>query len=418
MEVVHLSTRDSSGGAARAAYRLHQGLQEVDVDSSMFARYKDSQDETVEAWSPSSSLFGGIKTRIKRRWLAYRFQKYQATRPEGLEPFSQARTVHGNRIARAVPATDIYNLHWISGFIDPLPLFHFVEQPVVWTLHDMNPFTGGCHYTVGCRRFEESCGRCPQLGSEDAGDLSHQVWNRKQSAYRHILNTGHFRIVSPSKWLAEEARKSTLFCDDSIHIIPHGLDQSTFRPRDTEGMCTSLNIPGKHRIILFVAQSLQNHRKGFDLLAEALSALAVDDVTLLSIGGAEPELETGLPHVHLGRIESDLLLSVFYSLADLFVIPSRQEAFGQTALESMACGTPVVGFDTGGIPDMVRPRETGWLADTGNVRALRESIEQALDDERTRKRMGKQCRAVVEDEYTLEQQAQEYRSLYEDLLRT
>ena len=201
-----------------------------------------------------------------------------------------------------------------------------------------------------------------------------------------------------------------------MHVIPLGLDPDTFQPRETEGLRTAIEIPPSHRIVLFVAQSVQNRRKGFDLLAETLSSVEKDEVSLLSVGGEEPEIETVLSHTHLGTLESDLLLSVFYSLADVFVIPSRQEAFGQTALESMACGTPVVGFDTGGIPDMVRPGETGWLAEVGDVRALRRSIETALSDDETRNRLGRRCREVVENEYTLEVQANRYRDLYEQLL--
>jgi glycosyltransferase involved in cell wall biosynthesis len=124
-----------------------------------------------------------------------------------------------------------------------------------------------------------------------------------------------------------------------------------------------------------------------------------------------------LPHVHAGYVESDLLLSVLYSVADAFVIPSRQDNLPNTVLESMACGTPVVGFEVGGIPDMVRPGQTGWLAEAENVRALRQSIEQALADDEKRERMGKQCRAVVEEEYTLETQAAAYKSIYEELAR-
>lgn len=382
----------------------------------MFVKNKGSEDKTVDEWTPNGSILDGLKDRVKRRWLNYRFRKYRETRPERLEIFSQARTVQGHRVVESIPDADVYNLHWISGFIDPLPFFRATEQPVVWTLHDMNPFTGGCHYNVGCRRFEDRCGCCPQLGSNREKDLSRTVWTRRQEAYRSAINTGQLHIVVSSEWLKRETQVSTLLGDAPVHVVPHGLDASTYRPRDTEGLRDTLGIPTDHSIVLFVAQSAQNYRKGFDLLGEALSSLTQEKVTLLSIGGAKTALETALSNIHLGAIESDLLLSVFYSLADLFVIPSRQEAFGQTALESMACGTPVVGFNTGGIPDMVRPGETGWLVETGNVKALRNTIETALADEEPRKRMGQRCRKVVEDEYALDVQARRYQELYRELL--
>ena len=264
--------------------------------------------------------------------------------------------------------------------------------------------------------IRDCCGKCPQLGSNREKDLSRTVWTRKREAYRHALDTGQLHIVALCEWMAEEVKSSALLSEAPVHTIPNGLDHRTFRPRDTRGIRRALGIPWEHRIVLFVAQSAQNHRKGFDLLSDALVALDADDMTLLSIGGDEPDLGAALPHTHLGTIESDLLLSVFYSLADLFVIPSRQDNLPNTVLESMACGTPVVGFDMGGIPDMVRPGETGWLTETSNVRALRQAIEQALADDAAREQRGQRGRAVVEEEYTLERQARRYQNLYEGLL--
>lgn len=417
MKVFHLSTYDNRGGAARAAYRLHQGLRAANVDSSMFVRRKTSEDAHVTEWNPNRSLSGRLKEKFKRRWLRYRFQKHADSRPDGLELFSQARTLYGSDAASALPDADVYNLHWINEFIDPHPFFEAVEHPVVWTLHDMNPMTGGCHYNVGCRKFEKRCGRCPQLGSTAENDLSRSVWSRKRDAYHRAIAAHQLHIVADSKWLAREAQKSTLLSEAPIRTIHYGLDHHTFQPRETKGIHRALNIPQSHRILLFVAQSVRNHRKGFDLLTEALSSVSLEDVTLLSIGGKRPDINTSHPHFHLGTIDSNLLLSIFYSLADLFVIPSRQEAFGQTALESMACGTPVVGFDTGGIPDMVRPSETGWLADVGDVQSLQKAIEQALENSDDRKRMGERCREVVLEEYTLERQARDYLELYQNISR-
>jgi glycosyltransferase involved in cell wall biosynthesis len=199
-------------------------------------------------------------------------------------------------------------------------------------------------------------------------------------------------------------------------VIPNGLDHTTFRPRNEQKTRRELGIPDGHNVVLFVAQSTTKHRKGFSLLAEALGALDVEDTTLLSVGGGEPPLSGNLPHVHAGRVEDDEALSRVYSLADIFVIPSRQDNLPNTVLESMACGTPVVGFNVGGIPDMVGPGETGWLAETGNVRELRQAIETALENDEEREWMGRRCREVVGEEYTLERQARQYRALYESVL--
>lgn len=416
MSVFHLNTNDINGGAARAAYRLHYGLRRIGVESSMYVRRKASQDDTVETHDTSPPLLQRIRDRVVRRWLSSRFSTYADTRPKGLELFSQARTVDGTRVVQQVPEADVYNLHWINGFIDPLPFFQNTQQPIVWTLHDMNPFTGGCHYNVGCRKFEDQCGACPQLGSDDDTDLSRTVWTRKRRAYQNAIQNNRLHIVAPSAWLADEAQRSSLFHDAPVRVIPNGLDASTFRPRDTEGFRSALEIPKAHRVVLFVAQSTDNHRKGFDLLSDALSTLEGENITLLSIGGTPPDLEVSAPHRHFGTIESNLLLSVFYSLADLFVIPSRQDNLPNTVLESMACGTPVVGFEVGGIPDMVRPGATGWLAEPESVRSLRNAINTALADNGARRQRSERCREVVEAEYTLEVQAQAYKQLYQSLL--
>src|SRR5213076_3217092 len=157
---------------------------------------------------------------------------------------------------------------------------------------------------------------------------------------------------------------------------------------------------------------------GFAQLAEAIEGIPVgapgaENLTLVSVGGGKPELKGGHRHVHAGRISDDRLLAMAYSAADVFVIPSLQESFGQTVIESLACGTPVVGFASGGIPDMVRPGQTGWLAATGDTAALRDAINTALRDDATRNAMAQHCRRVAIEEYSIEVQASAYLKLYE-----
>jgi glycosyltransferase involved in cell wall biosynthesis len=380
----------------------------------MFVKHKSSADETVHSVHPSHGLIARIRRRWRRERIQRSFATYKSDRPSGLEPFSDDRAPITTEVVDQCPDADILNLHWIAGFVDLGTFFDQVDVPVVWTLHDMNAFTGGCHYNVGCERYKSTCGACPQLGSDDDRDLSRAIWQRKSGAYQSAIDAGQLQIVAPSRWLASEARQSSLFDDVPVHVIPYGLDTTAFQPRETAGVREAIEIPDHHRVLLFVAQSTKNHRKGFNLLQEALQELSADAVTLVSIG-SHP-LEADLPHVHLGSIQSNLLLSVFYSLADVFVIPSRQDNLPNTVLESMACGTPVVGFGVGGVPDMVRPGETGWLAEPEDASALRQAIAGALSDETERNRMADCCRQIVEEEYTLDVQARAYKSLYESLL--
>ncbi len=415
MRVVHLSTRDTQGGAAGSAYRLHNGLLEAGVHSRMYVRSKHSDDSTVLEHDVRNGFMDRIRRRLHREKMQFDFRRYRETRPDGLEPFRDDRTSYWLHDVSALNP-DIINLHWVANFVD---YRHFFQEcvgstPVVWRLSDLNPFTGGCHYDQGCGKYRSVCGACPQLGSTNPSDLSRAIWNRKKEAF-DVLGSNQLHFVAQSEWIKDQVKASPLTGRFPATVIPNGLDTDLFRPRDTTGLRNALGIPQEDRVVLFVAD-YETPRKGFDLLVDALEKLRVEDVTLLSVGSSQPGMDTALPHLHLGRIESDPLLSAFYSFADVFIIPSRQDNLPNTVLESMASGTPVVGFNTGGIPDMVRPGETGWLAETGDVQALRESIKTALSDEEARKRMGKHCREVAKDEYALEVQARRYRQLYQHLV--
>ena len=415
MKVTHVSNKDLKGGAGRAAHRLHKGLRKVGVESSMFVRSKESSNSTIIQFESDSSF-------VARLWHMARYTEMRSDFfpryvywPRGGMPISDDRSRFAGEVADQLPSADLLHFHWVAEFIDIPSFLERIDMPIVWTLHDMNPFTGGCHYTSGCRRFEQSCGCCPQLDSKSENDPSFRSWKRKRAAYEKKSRRGRLHVVAPSEWLVREAEQSTLFGDVPIHCIPHGLDHTLFRPREAQHERRKIGIPEGQKVALFVAHSSTDPRKGFGLLCEALEGLQLDEVTLVSIGGSAPKVPESLSHIHVGYAEDDQRLSVLYSMADVFIIPSLQEAFGQTAIEAMACGTPVVGFDTGGIPDMVRPGETGWLAETGNVRSLRQAIESALENEGERRRMGQRCREVVEEEYTLERQARQYKSLYESI---
>ncbi len=413
MTVTHLSTRDTGGGAARAAYRLHRGLREVGTESTMYVRHKRSTDSTVQSFRQLSDL----RHRLQRLWRYGRIQldfaPYRLLRPDHLESFSDDRTRFQGEVTEQLSKTDVLHLHWIARFVDLPAFFEHTTAPIVWTLHDMNAFTGGCHYDAQCGRYKSKCGKCPQLGSQWRHDLSRAVWKRKRKVYQSALSQDRLYVVTPSEWLAQEARQSELLREAPIQVIPNGIDPETFYPRNCTARRHELGILEAHDIVLFVAQSTNNHRKGFDLLIDALDGIDIEGVTLLSVGGDKPSIPGSLPHVHAGRIEDDKKLAEFYSMASVFVIPSRQDNLPNTVLESMACGTPVIGTDAGGIPDMVRPNETGWLAETGDIRSLREAIESAIEREEKRRYMAQRCLEVSKGEYTLEKQAKRYKKLYE-----
>jgi glycosyltransferase involved in cell wall biosynthesis len=418
MKILHLSTNDTRGGAARAAYRLHCGLFGQGYDSFMFVAHCGSGDRSVTAFSPPMDLRSRLRRVLQRELIWRDFVRYQSSRPPGYDYFTDDRSEHGAALVGQLPVCEVINLHWIAGFIDYRFFFSRVPNhiPIVWTFHDMNPFTGGCHYDEGCGRFVECCGGCPQLDSKDLHDLSGQIWRRKRKIFQQI-EPDRLHIVTPSLWLAEEAKRSSLLGRFSSSVIPNGLDTDIFSPRDPSIARAVLELPQSARVVLFVAGSTENWRKGFVFLVEALSALTeLPNLFLVSLGGGKPALNSHIDHLHLGYAENDRLLSFAYSAADVFVISSLQDNFPNTVLEALACGTPVVGFSVGGIPEMVRSGVTGLLAPPGDERALAGAITYLLENEATRAEMSANCRRIATEEYSLQIQAKRYIKLYETLV--
>ncbi len=383
----------------------------------MLVLKRQSGDKTVSKLNWSNDLTTRFKRRRRVRQIQRDFDPYKATLPPGFEIFSDDRSDAGYDLIRQIPPCDILNLHWVAGLIDHEVFFPHVPEhvPIVWRLADMGALTGGCHYDNGCGKFTARCGACPILGSSVDNDLSRQVWQRKHAALAQVP-TERLHLVGTSRWIAGEANKSSLLGRFASTIIPNGLDTEDFAPRDKLFSRDLLGVPRDKKVVLFVADSAENKRKGFACLAGALEGLRDrNDLFLLSVGGSAPAVGD-TPLLHLGRISSDRLLSVAYSAADVFVIPSLQESFGQTVTESMACGTPVVGFNTGGIPDMVRPGVTGYLAAVGDSQALGASIMKVLDHPDKAAALSKNCRRIVLEEYALAVQTQAYLRLYQSLL--
>lgn len=416
MRVLHLSTFEADAGAGIAAYRLHAGLRRAGVDSRMLVLDRRGDDPTVAALrlprDPLRRLLRRVaKGRIRRALAGYR-------PPPGYERFRDDRSEHGRDLLRQLPAADLITLHWVNSLIDYGAFFAAAPSraPLVWRLADMSPFTGGCHYDYGCGGFTRACGRCPQLGSDDPGDLSAQILRRKLTALAQV-SPERLHIVAPSTWTGEMARRSAVLGRFPITVIPNGLDVAVFAPVAKAEARARLGLAPAAKVVMFVAADLGNMRKGFAHLAEALAGLQaeVPDLLLVSVGRGEPQV-AGAPLRHLGYIGDDRRRALVYAAADLFVIPSLQESFGQTVIEAMACGTPVVGFAAGGIPDMVRPGQTGLLAPVGDTAALRAALRTMLADDEGRARMGRTARAVAVAEYASQVQVRQYMELYMRML--
>lgn len=419
MKVVHLSTYDLKGGAALSAYRLHRGLLRIGQESSMLVKVRSSQDPTVAEFALPMDLPRRWRRWSRRRAIVRSAQPYAKNRPPGFELFSEDRTPYGGAVLEQVPPCEVMNLHWVAAYLDYEQFFQAASQRavIVWTLHDMNAVTGGCHYDLRCGRFAQRCGACPQLGSEDPNDLAGQVWDRKRAVFER-LDPQKFCIVTPSRWLGQIVKQSPIFSRFRIETIPYGIDLDDFAPRNRAAARDVLGISQEAHVILFLAEMVDNRRKGFPLLEEALTGCSrlVDRLWLLSVGHNPPQPNADVQGSHLNYVGNDRFLSLAYSAADLFVIPSLQDNFPNTVLEAMACGTPVIGFDVGGVQDMVRPDLTGVLVEPGDVAGLRAAIVALLKSPGTRQQMSQQARQIALAEYPLLLQARRYGALYEELL--
>ncbi len=416
MRIVHFSTYDISGGAARAAHRLHRSLRDQGVDSRMIVQRRLGNDETV-----SASGIGIVEKVVAR--LSPRLDHL----PLSLYRHRDATTYSVGWHNRFIPSgkdfrsADLYHLHWIGdGFISLSALPRF-NKPLVWTLHDAWAFTGGCHFFGSCSRYQKSCGRCPQLGSSTAWDLSRWIWYRKKRNWRSLNLT----VVAPSKWLAQCASDSSLFGGNRIEVIPLGLDLGVFRPLDRSFAREALNLPLDKRIIAMGAVgSTTDPRKGFHQIVQATRVLAsrgwAGNCELLVFGDSQRpiHLDTGLPTSFLGVLQDQVSLALVYSAADVFVAPSLQENFCQTVLEALACGTPAVAFHVGGMPDLIEHGRTGYLARAFDVEDLAKGIAWVIDNGTRLKELSIRSRQWVEANFSNKSAARRYRALYEELLRS
>jgi glycosyltransferase involved in cell wall biosynthesis len=420
MKVVHLTRFDVGDGISNAAYRLHAGLLNLGIASTVFVEEEirgKSGDPTVRRFQPSRALGSRVRRRLRRMQIAGNLARYRATRPNRYEIFSDDRTPYGSEVQAQLPEADVIHVHAMYQFVDYQAFFGTVPRhtPVVRTLHDESFFTGGCHGTEGCTKYTERCGACPKLGSRNANDLSRQIWLRKRKALEGVP-PNRLHVVAPSRWLAHEAMRSGLLRGVPVSVIPFGIDTEIFRPQDKSVVRQILGIPHDAEVILFAADGLDRPVKRFAMLAEAVNGLRRGKLFLVSLGGGRAEAEVRIPHLSLGFVGNERLLSLVYNAADLLAIPSLRENFPLVALEAMACGTPVVGSDVGGIPDMVRPGVTGRLFPAHDVDALRTAIEEILEDRASRDAMAEQCRRTVLDEYSLALYARRYADLYQALL--
>jgi len=412
MKVLHLNTYDLLGGASRAAYRLHRSLLEAGIESRMLVQYKSGDDWTVSGPEGDfARAIGFFRPGIERLLL-----KTRGVRPSRL--FSPA-WIPSLSVLEKIRAEkpDIVHLHWINGGMLRIEELAKIDVPVVWSLHDMWPFTGGCHYARGsCGKYLTVCGRCEVLGSTEEKDLSRAIFERKRRAFSKI---DRLCVVGLSRWMYQEASRSALFENRMCRQLPNPIDLRLFKPVDRVTARRLWNLPEGKKLILFGSvDPLGDRRKGFAEFSEALSAMGGKEAIELVVFGSDAPRERydfGFPTHYVGKLHDDVALTALYNAADVMVVPSLQENLSNAVMESLSCGTPVAAFGIGGNPDMIDHRRNGYLAAPFDAGDLAKGIEWILFAEKP-ERMREEAREKVRRAFDAASVARRWIELYGEVL--
>lgn len=404
-DILFVNTLQKTGGAARACWRIFQGVHTLHPTARLLTLLKEDKDTAVDGLTSR-------KANLARRFMAVDEFALRSWPNRDKSLFSPNFLANPFRISLKQYNPQLVHLHWICYGMLRIEELATLRCPIVWTLHDAWAFTGGCHYTQNCQGFLADCGHCPHLKSDRDNDPSRRLMLRKARAYADLDLT----IVTPSYWLADMARHSSLFKDRRIEVIPNGLDVGAFRPMDHDAAKKCLNLPLDKPVLLCGAQSLTDPRKGSDLFIQALKKLK-RPCSLVSFGNGHLELQDS-PHIHyipLGTLKDALSLLLAYSAADVFVCPSREDNLPNTVAEALACGTPCVSFDCCGLPNMIQEGINGALAVPFDTESLAIAIIRVLDHQDPA-HIRNAARNKVLKEYNIKYTIQKYESLYRDIL--
>ena len=425
LSIVHLSNNDINGGAARAAYRIHRCIKDNEndylVNSSMKVVKKYSSDPTVTCLQNNSYFWKRLQPRISR-FLKSNFK----TTNQSAHNIAYPSTGLLKQINNDKSLKKIIHLHWLGDNTISIEEVGKLKDPVFWTLHDQWPFCGAEHYThppinkngvqINDLRYRQSYSSKSRILNEKGFDINKWTWERKKKSWKRPIN-----IVATSSWLFECVKKSSLMNNWPIHLIPYPINTKKWKPINKFQAKNILNIDTNKKVILFGAiGGTKDPRKGSHILEEALKIFRdsffehIEDKIQILIFGEESNKQymNNLPVDFLGSFSDDLSLRIIYSAADVMVVPSIQEAFGQTASEAHACGTPVAAFKIGGLIDIVSHQETGFLADPYDPKSLAYGINWILEDEERIKKLSLQSRLKAEKYWDSEIIAKKYIDAY------
>ena len=383
MKIVLLNSTNT-GGAGIACIRLAEALEKQGHTVNVLVQKEKNGGHRLTTPILSSKLSKVpylLRQKKQDRWLS----KYPDKQPMFFSiPLGSSKVYKHPLIVNA----DVVHIHWASdGFISTkdLDTIAKLKGKVFLTFHDMWYMTGGCHYAGTCNKFMTHCGSCPLLGSTIEHDLTYKIFEEKLAVYPNIS----LHVITPSKWMADLAKQSLLFKDKPINHIPNCHNFNVFKPIDKREAANTLRITaeeGKKHVLFGAVSSVHDTRKGFKYLQEALAILDQDanfdsnNIELLIFGSSKAELQNELPFktTMLGNILSETMMANVYNMADVFVAPSLEDNLPNTLIEAMGCGTPCVGFNVGGIPEIIDHKINGYVAEKENSNDLAEGIKYVI----------------------------------------
>ena len=413
MKVLLLNTSDLSGGAAIAATRLLKALNKNRVSTHMIVRDKSSTLPTVTALGPSFRFSLNFILERARIWITNLLSHKE------LYSVSLANTGVDITNLPEFKQADIIHLHWINqGFLSLKDISAILNsgKPVVWTMHDMWPITGICHHARKCNKYTTTCGECPFLTRKKENDLSTKTFKSK----REVYSKGEIHFIGCSQWLTDCAKQSSLTEADKVFHIPNPIDIELYKPMNQQSARKRLNLPKNKKLILFGAAKITDKRKGIEYFIDACSELkqkANYDIEIVLFGKESAHIEKLIPlktHI-LGYISNQQDIINIYNAVDLFATPSLEENLPNTIMEAMACGTPCVGFNIGGVPELIDHLHNGYVADYKSTTDFAEGLQWVLENKEISS-LSFEARRKVISTYSEEIIAKKYINLYNKLL--
>ncbi|MDD3412685.1 MAG: glycosyltransferase [Lachnospiraceae bacterium] len=368
MKTLHVTTTDY-GGAYRATQRINYAMQQKGIDSCVLVRSKfNDETDVIEAFhSPIAKLISKIKN-------------------VGNLFFSKGEIISdlfGTDItmSSSVKEADIIFLHWVNSFISygVVKKLLKLNKPIIWVMHDMWVFTGGCHIDKYCGKYREECGKCPIIRSSKDNDISYYNVIQK----KRIFKESNIVFVGPSRWMVQSAQESSILKHQKVIRIPNPINTDIFRPLEKKTIRKKYNIPEDKKVIMFGAlKATENSNKGIKYLISALEILNDSQYIAIVFGNENQnsKIERYIETKYVGIVKDDDILSEIYNIADVFVAPSEQDNYANTVLEALSCGIPVTAFNIGGMPDMIENKQNGYLAEFRNSKDLLEGIRYCCDN--------------------------------------